>query len=217
VRLDGGRRAGVLTHPYMMSVLSYAGSTSPIHRGVFLARSIMGNVLRPPQEAVAPLAPDLHPDLTTRQRVTVQTSSVACQTCHTMINPLGFTLEQFDAIGRHQTTENRGGVERPIDSSGSYQPRVGSEATFRDSRELAAYIASSRDAQEAFVQHLFHAVVKQPVRAWGPDTLENLRVSFAGHGYDIRRLLVDIMLVAAVPPNPTGSFNSAGTSNGGSP
>ena len=217
VRLDGGERAGVLTHPYMMSVLSYAGSTSPIHRGVFLARNIMGNVLRPPQEAVAPLAPDLHPDLTTRQRVTVQTSSVACQTCHTMINPLGFTLERFDAIGRHRNTENRGGVERPIDSSGSYQPRVGAEAAFRDGRDLAAYVASSRDAQEAFVQHLFHAVVKQPGRAWGPDTLENLRVSFVGHGYDIRRLLVDIMLVAAVPP-PTGpSSGPANSSNGGSP
>ena len=200
VRLDDGRRAGVLSHPYMMSVLSYTGATSPIHRGVFLARSVLGNVLRPPEEAVAPLAPEQHPDLTTRERVALQTNAVACQTCHTMINPLGFTLEEFDAIGRHRSVEKRGGAEKPIDASGSYLPREGPEATFRGGRDLAAYVATSRDAQEAFVQSLFHALVKQPLRAWGPDTLENLRQSFAAGGFDIRRLLVDIMAVAATPP-----------------
>ncbi|MFM8497667.1 MAG: DUF1588 domain-containing protein [Planctomycetia bacterium] len=200
VRLDDGRRAGVLSHPYLMSVLSYTAATSPIHRGVFLARSVLGNVLKPPEEAVAPLAPEQHPDLTTRERVALQTRAVACQTCHTMINPLGFALEEFDAIGRHRTAEQRGGAEKPIDASGSYLPREGPEAHFRGARELAAYLAASRDAQEAFVQSLFHALVKQPVRAWGPETLETLRTSFEAGGFDIRRLVVDIMLVAAMPP-----------------
>ena len=200
VRLDDGRRAGVLSHPYMASVLSYAAATSPIHRGVFLARSVMGNVLKPPQEAVTPLAPDLHPDLSTRERVALQTSSVACQTCHTMINPLGFALEEFDAIGRYRTAEIRGDMQKPIDASGSYLPREGPQATFRGARELSAAIATSRDAQEAFVQSLFHALVKQPMRAWGPDTLETLRKQFAANNCDIRRLLVDIMTVAALPP-----------------
>ena len=200
VRLDDGRRAGVLSHPYMASVLSYAAATSPIHRGVFLARSVMGNVLKPPQEAVTPLAPDLHPDLSTRERVALQTSSVACQTCHTMINPLGFALEEFDPIGRYRTAEIRGDVQKPIDASGSYLPREGPQATFRGARELAATIATSRDAQEAFVQQLFHALVKQPMRAWGPDTLETLRKQFAANNCDIRRLLVDIMTIAALPP-----------------
>lgn len=200
VRLDDGRRAGVLSHPYLMSVLSYTAATSPIHRGVFLARSVLGNVLKPPEEAVAPLAPEQHPDLTTRERVALQTRAVACQTCHTMINPLGFALEEFDAIGRRRTAEMRGGVEKPIDASGSYLPREGPEATFQGARELASYLATSRDAQEAFVQSLFHALVKQPVRAWGENTLENLRTSFAAGGFDIRRLVVDIMVMAATPP-----------------
>jgi hypothetical protein len=179
VRLDEGQRGGVLSHPYMMSVLSYTAATSPIHRGVFLARSVLGNVLKPPQEAVAPLTPDQHPDLTTRERVALQTSAVACQTCHTMINPLGFALEEFDAIGRHRVVERRGDAEKPIDASGSYLPREGPGASFKGVRELAAYLAESRDAQEAFVQSLFHALVKQPVRAWGPDALETLRAGFA--------------------------------------
>ena len=200
VRLDDGRRAGVVTHPYLMSMLAHADESSPIHRGVFLARNVLGNVLKPPQEAIAPLAPDTHPDLTTRQRVTLQTEAVACQTCHTMINPLGFALEEFDAVGRYRAGERRGDEVRPIDATGSYQPREGPEATFRGGRELAAYLVESPDAREAFVQQLFHALVRQPVRAWGPDTLPGLTRSFGDSGCDIRRLSVDIMKVACFPP-----------------
>ncbi len=200
VRLDDGRRGGVICHPYLLSVFSYSKATSPIHRGVFLARNMLGNVLKPPQEAIAPLAPEQHPDLTTRERVALQTKAVACQTCHTMINPLGFALEDFDALGRHRTTEPAASGDKPVDAAGSYLPREGPEAEFRGGRELAAYLATSRDAQEAFVQNVFHALVKQPLRAWGPDTLKNLHTSFAQAGFDIRRLLVDIMVAAASPP-----------------
>ena len=203
VRIDDGRRGGVLTHPYLMSLLAYADASSPIHRGVFLARSVLGNVLKPPQEAITPLAPDTHPDLTTRERVALQTEAVACQTCHTMINPLGFALEEFDALGRYRTEERRGAAVRPVDATGSYQPREGPEASFRGGRELAAYVIESPDAREAFVQHLFHALVRQPVRAWGPDTLPNLTRSFSDSGCDIRRLVVDIMKVASFPPETT--------------
>jgi hypothetical protein len=204
------RRGGVLSHPYLMSVFSHADATSPIHRGVFLAQNVLGNTLKPPADAVAPLAPEQHPDLTTRERVALQTRGVACQTCHTMINPLGFALEEFDAIGRFRTAENRGGAARPIDASGSYLPRTGPEATFRGADELAAYVASSRDAHEAFVQALFHALVKQPVRAWGPDTLDRLTATFAASDFDIRRLMVDIMVVAAFPPSapPTAALET---------
>jgi len=156
-------------------------------------------VLKPPQEAVAPLAADLHPELTTRQRVDLQTRPVACQTCHTMINPLGFALEDFDAIGRARTAEVRGGREQLIDASGGYQPRDGEPATFTGGRELGGYLAVSRDAAEAFVQNLFHAVVKQPVRAWGPDTLDRLVDGFIADDYSIRKLLVEILLVATTP------------------
>ena len=199
VRLDDGRRAGLLTHPYMLSVLAYVDSTSPIHRGVFLARGVLGNVLKPPKEAVAPLAADLHPNLTTRQRVSIQTEPVACQTCHTMINPLGFALEDFDAIGRYRTTERIGNSDQPIDASGGYQPRVGEPLRFQGGRELGVALAGSRDTAEAFVQNLFHAVVKQPVRAWGPDTLDELVDRFIANDYSIRKLLVEILLVATTP------------------
>ena len=63
-------------------------------------------------------------------------------------------------------------------------------------------MANSRDAQETFVQALFHALVKQPVRAWGTGTLEQLRAGFVAGEFDIHRLMVDIMVLAALPPRP---------------
>jgi len=210
VRPDGGRRAGVLTHPYILALLSYRAATSPIHRGVFLARGVLGNVLKPPQEAIAPLAPDLHPGLTTRQRVELQTSPATCQTCHALINPLGFGLEAFDAIGRHRPSESQAGqagavAEVAVDDRGSYQPRRGPAVSFRGARELAAMVASSDDAVEAFVRSLFHGLVRQPVRAYGPDLQGALEASFREQGYDIRRLVVDIMVATALGPPATAA------------
>ena len=57
VSLEQQERAGLLTHPYLMASFAYTATSSPIHRGVFIARSVLGRVLRPPPEAVAPLAP----------------------------------------------------------------------------------------------------------------------------------------------------------------
>src|SRR5262249_8466891 len=51
VTLKSGERAGVLTHPYLMAAFAYTGESSPIHRGVFLARSVLGRALRPPPDA----------------------------------------------------------------------------------------------------------------------------------------------------------------------
>ena len=65
---------------------------------------------------------------------------------------------------------------------------------------MAAYLVTSADAEEAFLQSLFHALVRQPIRAWGPETLPRLRQSFAAKGFDIREAVVDIMKVAAFPP-----------------
>src|SRR6185295_6700356 len=110
-----------LTHPYLMARFAYTSESSPIHRGVFLARGLLGQTMRPPPEAVAPLAPDLNPDLTTRERVESQTRGAACMTCHSIINPLGFTLEQFDAVGRLRDFD-RG---KAVDVRGEFRARSG--------------------------------------------------------------------------------------------
>jgi hypothetical protein len=196
VYLEPRERAGVLSHPYLMASFAYTATSSPIHRGVFISRSVLGRVLRPPPEAVAPLAPDLHPDLTTRQRVMFQTKPESCQSCHGMINPLGFTLENFDAIGRYRNEEKR----RPIDAAGSYETRAGELVKFDGVRDVAAFLAGSEEAHTAFVQQLFHYLVKHPVRAFGYQELPDLRRFFAAHDFNIRKLMVEIMATSTLTP-----------------
>ena len=197
VVLERQERTGLLTHPYLMASFAYTATSSPIHRGVFIARSVLGRVLRPPPEAVAPLAPDLHPDLTTRQRVTIQTQPESCLSCHGMINPLGFTLERFDALGRYRQEEKG----KPIDATGSYETRTGGQtAKFTGSLDLAAYLASSGEAHSAFVQQLFHYMIKQPIGAFGPQELPELRRFFTTHDFNIRKLTIEIMASSALTP-----------------
>ena len=196
MRLDAGKRAGVLTHPYLMAGFAYAGSTSPIHRGVFLARGLLGLALRPPPEAFAPLAEDLHPTLTTRERVALQTRAQACVSCHGVINPLGFALEGFDAVGRVRDADNN----KPIDAAGYYKTRDGREVKFGGARELAAFLADSPEAHAAFAEQLFHHLVKQPVRAYGPGAMDDLRRAFADGGLSVRKLAATAAVLAALPP-----------------
>jgi mono/diheme cytochrome c family protein len=194
VTLDPGRRAGVLTHPYLLAAFAYNAESSPIHRGVFLARGVLGKPLRPPPDAFTPFAADLHPTLTTRERVDLQTKPQACIGCHGMINPLGFTLENFDAVGRFREQDNG----KPVDSSGVYQTRSGEVVKFAGPRDLAAFLAGSEEVQESFTEQLFHHLVKQPVRAYGPKVLADLRRAFAKHEFSIRELMVEIVTVSAL-------------------
>ncbi len=197
---DPASRMGLLNHPLLMSKLSYFQTTSPIHRGVFLYRYMFGRTLRPPNAAFSPLNADLHPQLTTRERVELQTNEVNCLVCHDKINPLGFALEGFDAVGRLREQEN----DRPIDASGGYEDRQGNTVQFKNARDLADYLVQSEDAHRAFVEAAFEYFVKQPIGAYGPDTLTELTEQFRNSGFKIRDLIVSIAVTAATEPvNPT--------------
>lgn len=194
VPLNPEQRAGVISHPYLLAGFAYTSNSSPIHRGVFISRSLLGRTLRPPPEAVAPLAPDLHAGLTTRERVALQTKAEACNACHKMINPLGFTLENFDAIGRFRAEEKG----KAIDSTGSYLTRTGQQQQFKNARELAVYLAASDETHTAFVEQLFHYIVKQPWRAYSPTLRTELTKKFTANEFHIRNLLAEIVTTAAV-------------------
>jgi hypothetical protein len=120
--------------------------------------------------------------------------------CHTIINPLGFTLERFDAVGRYRKTD-RG---KPVDDSAVYETPGGGTAHFRGARELAEYLAGSDECHAAFVEHLFHHLVQQGVQAFGPDTLETLRRSFAANDFNIQELAVEVMVASALVGRETG-------------
>lgn len=196
VAADPERFAGILTHPYLMARFSYHKSSSPIHRGVFVIRSILGRFLKPPPIAVAPTDEGVNPNLTTRQRVAQQTNEATCQSCHGMINALGFTFEHYDAVGKYRDTEK----EQAIDASGQYQPLVGDAVTFSGARQLATFLADSPETHRCFIQQVFHYLVKQPAAAYGPDTLGGLEKSFAESGFQIQSLICEIMAVTVLQP-----------------
>ncbi len=187
------QRAGVLTHPYLMTALSYYRDSSPIHRGVFVARSLLGRPLRPPMENFEPLTEEFDPSLTNRQRVEYQTSDAACLSCHRVINPLGFALEHYDAVGRFRTSD-RGHV---IDATAEYETPDGKTVTIRGARDLAEFIATDETAQRHFIRQLFRHYTGQPVEAYGPNQLTVLHEKFVDNNYNILWLASEIIALAA--------------------
>ena len=196
VSLDAEHRAGMLTHPYLMSFLADASTTSPIRRGVFVARGVLGRPLLPPPDAFSPLAPSLHPDLNTRERVLLQTQAKSCQSCHALINPLGFPFERFDAIGRLRSEDNG----RSVDATGRYSSRAGVTTEFTSARALAIYLSESDEVHAALVDKLFYFSVQQPIRAFGEDSSANLKAAFVGSQLHLRKLIMEIGITAALGP-----------------
>ncbi|QDV31322.1 PA14 domain protein [Planctopirus ephydatiae] len=196
VRIDNGQRAGVLTHPFLMAGFAYTSTTSPIHRGVFVTRSVLGRSLKMPPIAVSPEPADLHPNLSTRERVDLQTKAEMCRTCHNLINPLGFPLESFDAVGRFRAEEKG----KPVDATGQYLTRAGVEEKFAGSRALAEFLATSPETRAAFTQQLFQNLVKQAWPAYSKDLLTQLDQKFAASNLNIRELAVAIAVATARVP-----------------
>lgn len=187
---------GILTHPLVLAEHAYHDETSPIHRGVFLLRNVLGRALKPPAEAISPLPADLHPDLTTRQRVELQTSGEACAGCHVRINGLGFVLESYDAIGRWRESDK----DKPIDASGRYAAVDGSDVTLEGPQRLVDYLATSDDATAAIVERVFEHYVKQPLAAYGSETAQQLQQRFVENDYDLKQLIIDVCCIETDAP-----------------
>jgi hypothetical protein len=184
----------VLTHPYLLAAFSYQKSSSPIHRGVFLTRNIMGRALKPPPMAQVFKEADFAPNLTMREKVAELTRPQACQTCHSVINPLGFSLEQYDAVGRFRTREG----DRTIDPVSDYTTDDGRTIRLAGARDVAEFAAGSEHAQNAFIEQLFHQIVKQPMLAYAADLPDRLRASFVASDFNIQILLVEMATLSAL-------------------
>lgn len=187
-------RAGVVTHPYLLAGFAYADNTSPIHRGVFLARHIAGRALKPPPNAVQFKDKEFKPGLTMREKVTHLTSAADCMSCHSIINPLGFALESFDALGRYRTQEQG----RPLDTASDYTALDGKTVRLASARDVAQHAAESPHAQRQFVEQLFQHVAKQPARAFGRETAHALWQGFAQADCNVPKLLAEIAAAAAL-------------------
>ena len=194
VKLDPAQRSGVVTHPYLLAAFSYQKSTSPIHRGVFLTRKIVGRSLKSPPVAVAFEETKFSPNLSMREKVVQLTKSDNCQTCHAVINPLGFSLELYDAVGRFRTTENG----KPVNAASDYMTDDGKTVRLSGARDVAEFAIKSDLALNGFIEQLFHQIVKQQIMAYGPEVMDGLRQSFVESGYNIQKLVVQIATLAAL-------------------
>ena len=193
-------RAGLLTHPYLLALYSYHNGTSPIHRGVFVTRHVLGRSLKPPPEAVVFKDEVFASDMTMREKVTQLTKPDACMTCHEIINPLGFALEQFDGIGRLRKTEKG----RPINTISDYLSADGSAVRLTSAGDLARHATESRSAQNRFIEMLFNQVAKQPVRAYGSGVRNRLREEFVASGFNVQFLLAETAVINALHGVDTG-------------
>jgi len=138
-------RGGVMSMAAVLTTTSYPLRTSPVLRGKWVMESILGERVPPPPPSVPSLPQDdRQPDgLSFRARLEEHRKNPECAGCHSRMDPLGFGLENFDAIGRWRTRDG----SNPIDSSGV----LPSGEKFNGPSQLKALLLARRDA---FLHHL---------------------------------------------------------------
>ena len=115
VTVDGNQRGGLLGHGGLMMVTSYPNRTSPVLRGKFVLENLLGG---PPPEP-PPNVPALETSsdgkiLTMREAMVMHRENPACRVCHAAMDPIGFSLENYDVVGKWR----REFAGQPIDASG---------------------------------------------------------------------------------------------------
>ena len=112
---DDSVRGGILRHGSVLTVTSYATRTSPVIRGKWILENILGMPPPPPPENVPELKDNtISGKLSVRERLAEHRANPACAGCHNPMDPLGFALENYDAVGRWREVD--GG--QPVDASG---------------------------------------------------------------------------------------------------
>ena len=117
VPLAGEARRGLLGHASILSVTSYPNRTSPVLRGKWVLENLLGTppALPPPDVPALEETTGSGEALSMREATERHRASPACASCHRLMDPPGFALEQFDAVGRFRT---RSAANTPIDASG---------------------------------------------------------------------------------------------------
>lgn len=139
VSLDPRRRGGLLGHASILTVTSNPTRTSPVKRGKWILENLFAAPPPEPPANVPELADDKSDQLTgtLRQRMEQHRSDPACATCHKLMDPIGFGLENYDAIGAWRTSDG----DTEIDASGELPDGRG----FRGPSELRSVLAQRKD------------------------------------------------------------------------
>jgi hypothetical protein len=189
VALADRRRGGVLTQASVLTLTSNPNRTSPVKRGQWILQQLLGTPPPPPPPDVAKLdesrqAADV---ASLRERMELHRAKPECASCHQQMDPLGFALENYDAIGRWRTRD--GGF--PIDPSGEL---IGGRK-FADIQELKRLLGStaSQKFTRCLIENMLTYGLGRGLEALDYCAVEEIRQRLAASDYRIHSIVFGIV------------------------
>jgi hypothetical protein len=159
--------------------------TNPVRRGIFLLRDVMCVELPDPPQGLVVAPPNPTSGATGRERYSAHAESPVCTKCHSVMDPPGFALENYDAVGLWRDQEN--GVD--IDSSGKIDALPDA---FSGPLELVQLIAENEQTHACFAEKWLTFAAGRNLTEEDHCLKEKLDAQFAASGYDIKELLLNI-------------------------
>ncbi len=190
VKLSDANRGGILAMPGILAMSSFPNRTSPVNRGVWVLEQVLGEHVPPPPPNVPALEKQDQrkvANLTLRQRTELHRTDPVCANCHKILDPIGFGLENFDAIGRWRDKDDSGG---PIDATGV----LPGDKRFSTPKELKQILAARADdiCRSLTSRMLAYALCRQ-LEGFDEIVLDQLVAAVAKDGYRMQTLVVSIV------------------------
>lgn len=187
VKVDTDRtaRIGVLTQASVLSTWSKHDQTSPVLRGKLVRERFMCQSPKPPPGDVVAMigTPDAG---TTRQRFAAHVTDLKCSGCHQLMDPIGFGLEKYDAIGAYRVNEN--GVK--VDTTGAVIAGGDLDGKFDGALELSNRLANSIDVKNCLARQWFRFAFGRTETAGDACSVEQLKGAFEKSGWNTRELMI---------------------------
>jgi Protein of unknown function (DUF1592)/Protein of unknown function (DUF1588)/Protein of unknown function (DUF1585)/Protein of unknown function (DUF1595)/Protein of unknown function (DUF1587) len=183
---EDGLRAGLLGTGAFLSIYASQKEGSPTLRGKFIRQVLMCQGIPDPPADVSTVIEDPPPGqvLTKREKLTAHREEQRCAVCHQLMDPLGLTLENFDAMGGFRTTEQG----KAIDISGDLDGTV-----FSGPRELGALLAARPETGNCLSRNLYRYATGHVETPAELPVLDDLTQQFQAGGYRLRDLMLRIV------------------------
>ncbi len=185
VSLTNSPRRGFLTQGSFLRVTSRPKRTSPVLRGKWVLDNLLCTPPRPPPPGVEGLPEGMMATGSIRDRLEAHRTNPICASCHRTMDPLGFGLDNFDAIGRYRTTD----AGYPIDATGELTDGT----VFNGALEMTQQLAANPGVYRCMVQKLYTYTGRSPFRIEAIEHIDALTERFIDRGYHLRDLLVDMV------------------------
>ncbi len=190
VKLTNANRGGILGMPGILATTSFPDRTSPVKRGVWVLEQVLGEHVPPPPPNVPALEKQDRQtveNLTLRQRTELHLTDAVCANCHRILDPIGFGLENFDAIGRWRDQDDTGGA---IDAAGE----LPGGKHFASPKELKAILAGrTEDLARNLTQKLLSYTLCRQLEGYDEVVVDQLLETMARDDYRMRTLITEIV------------------------